>query len=57
MGLHSKQDELWCEPVNLARRIPGDHRLRQLQQVLDLSFVHQEVSRCYGRGGRDVPRE
>jgi len=51
MGLHSKQEELWCEPVNLARRIPENHPLRQLQQVLDLSFVHQEVSGCYGRNG------
>lgn len=51
MGLHSKQDELWCEPVNLARRIPEDHSLRKLRQVLDLSFVHQEVSGCYGRNG------
>ena len=51
MGLHRKQDELWCEPVNLARRIPQDHPLRQLQRVLDLDFVPQEVSRCYGRNG------
>jgi len=51
MGLHRKQDELWCEPVNLARRIPPDHALRRLQRVLDLDFVPQEVSRCYGRNG------
>lgn len=34
--LHSRQDELWCEPFNLARRIPEDHPLRRLQEVLDL---------------------
>jgi transposase len=51
MGMHQKQTELWVEPVNLARRIPEDHFLRKLNKTLDLAFVRDEVSRCYGRNG------
>ena len=51
MGEHAKQNELWSEPVNLARRIPEDHPLRKLKAVLQLEFVRQEVSRFYGSNG------
>jgi transposase len=51
MGEHAKQNELWSEPVNLARRIPGDHPLRKLKGVLQLDFVKQEVARFYGSNG------
>ena len=51
MGEHAKQNELWCEPVNLARRIPEDHPLRKLKNALDLDFVRQEVSCFYGNNG------
>ena len=51
MGEHAKQNELWSEPVNLARRIPEDHPLRKLKAVLQLDFVRQEVSRFYGSNG------
>jgi len=51
MGEHAKQNELWSEPVNLARRIPEDHPLRKLKGVLQLDFVRQEVSRFYGSNG------
>jgi len=51
MGQHAKQNELWVEPVNLARRIPEDHPLRKLQQVLRLDFVREAVAGCYGRNG------
>ena len=36
MGEHARQNELWSEPVNLARRIPADHPLRK---TLKLDFV------------------
>lgn len=52
MGRHEKQNELWVEPVNLARRIPEDHPLRRLNRVLELDFVRQEVAGCYGRNGQ-----
>jgi transposase len=51
MGRHAKQNELWSEPVNLARRIPEDHPLRKLKSVLELDFVRQEVAGCYGSNG------
>jgi transposase len=51
MGVHAKQNELWAEPVNLARRIAEDHPLRKLQAVLRLDFVRQEVAACYGGNG------
>jgi len=51
MGQHAKQNELWAEPVNLARRIPEDHPLRKLKGALELEFVRQEVAQFYGDNG------
>lgn len=51
MGEHARQNELWSEPVNLARRIPEDHPLRKLREALKLDFVREEVVGCYGRKG------
>jgi len=51
MGQHAKQNELWVEPVNLARRIPEDHPLRKLQRVLRLDFVREAAVGFYGRNG------
>ena len=51
MGQHAKQNELWSEPVNLARRIPADHPLRKLRETVKLDFVREEVAGSYGRKG------
>jgi transposase len=51
MGQHAKQNELWSEPVNLARRIPADHPLRKLKETVKLDFVREEVAGSYGRKG------
>ena len=51
MGRHARQNELWSEPVNLARRIPPDHPLRKLRQRVKLEFVREEVAGSYGRKG------
>ena len=51
MGRHAKQNELWSEPVNLARRIPADHPLRKLRETIKLEFVRAEVVGAYGRKG------
>jgi transposase len=51
MGRHARQNELWSEPVNLARRIPPDHPLRKLRETIKLDFVREEVARSYGRQG------
>ena len=45
MGRHARQNELWSEPVNLARRIPADHPLRKLRET------HQAGVRARGGGG------
>ena len=51
MGYWQKQTELWVEPINLGRRIPPDHLLRKINQVLDLGFVRREVAGFYGGNG------
>jgi transposase len=51
MGQHARQNELWSEPVNLARRIPADHPLRKLRETVQLDFVREEVAGSYGRKG------
>ena len=51
MGRHGRQNELWSEPVNLARRIPADHPLRKLRERVKLDFVRAEVAGSYGRKG------
>ena len=51
MGRMAKQTELWVEPVELGKRIPEDHLLRKIGKILDLRFVHREVSGFYGRNG------
>jgi len=51
MGRLAKQTELWVEPVELGKRIPEDHLLRKIGKILDLRFVHREVSGFYGRNG------
>lgn len=36
---------------NLDERMPGDHALRRINEVIDFSFVRQEVAHCYGHNG------
>src|SRR5207248_5029608 len=38
--------------VSLEELVPQGHFYRHLQQVLDLSFVHDLVRECYASGGR-----
>ncbi len=51
MGRHARQNELWSEPVNLARRIPADHPLRKVRETVKLDFVRAEVAGSYERKG------
>src|SRR5262245_20395841 len=37
---------------SLEELVPADNIYRQLQRVLDLSFVHDLVAGCYAAGGR-----
>lgn len=36
--------------VDLEALVPADHRLRKIDSVLDLSFVHEAVAACYSAG-------
>ena len=36
---------------SLDARMPADHALRQISEVIDFSFVRQEVAHCYGYNG------
>lgn len=46
-----KQPALFAYQVNLEHRVPADHPLRRIKQVLDLSFVEPAVRHTYGRTG------
>ena len=49
LGRNSSQPALF-QMVDLEALVPADHRLRKIDAVLDLGFVHDAVSECYSRG-------
>lgn len=51
MGHQSNEPRLWSYNVNLERRVRADHPLRQIERLVDLSFVYREVEGCYGSKG------
>lgn len=53
MGIHQPQSELFSYRVNLEKRVRPDHPLRRVSQVVDFSFVREEVARSYGRNGHE----
>jgi transposase len=58
MGEREPQTALWNYRVNLDKRVRSDHALRRIHEVLDLSFVRNEVAHTYGqRGNKSVPPE
>src|SRR5205823_6116271 len=42
---------LFSYRINLEQRVGGQHPLRQINKLLDLSFVVPAVGDCYGRSG------
>src|SRR3954464_14061312 len=52
MGRQAKQTQWWSDPVNVFARIPEDHILRRLNQILNLDFVRTELRGKYGRNGQ-----
>lgn len=48
-GRNSAEPALF-QMVDLERLVPADHRLRRIDAVLDLSFVHEAVAGCYAAG-------
>lgn len=58
IGVQEKQAGLFCYGVSLEQRVPQNHPLRQIKQLLDLSFVGPAVSRFYGHNGNEsIPPE
>lgn len=50
-GIHQPQGERFSYQVNLEKRVRPDHPLRRVLEVVDFSFVRQEVAGYYGRNG------
>lgn len=51
MGKHQPQKNLFSFNVDLDERIRANHPLRKVAQMVDFSFVRQEVKDCYGYNG------
>jgi len=51
MGKRSGQDQLFSYNVNLDRRVPHDHPLRQIKKQVDFSFARPLVAPTYGVNG------
>jgi len=51
MGRQRSQHDLFSYRINLEHRIRKDHPLRKVQELVDFSFVREEVARFYGRNG------
>ena len=51
MGCKAR-DDLPVSAISLDDLVPADHFYRQLDQVLDLSFVRELVHECYAPSGR-----
>lgn len=49
MGIQQKQGELWAKAIDLGSRLPEDPLLRQIDRLLDLSFVRERVTHLYGK--------
>ena len=53
MGVHVEQKSLFSYSVNLEQRIRVDNPLRRIAEVIDFSFVRDEVRDLYGHNGHE----
>lgn len=53
MGVHVEQKSLFSYSVNLENRIRSDNPLRRISEVIDFSFVRDEVHELYGNNGHE----
>lgn len=54
MGIASRPDaKLFYTDINIAERIPAGHFLRQVEKIVDFSFVRAQVAHLYGRRGHE----
>ena len=52
MGKQAPQDaKLFYYDISLERRIPKNHLLRKIKDILDFDFVYPLVKDCYGKNG------
>ncbi len=51
MGLHQSQNDLFAYSVQLDQRVRPEHPLRQINTLVDFSFVRAETARFYGSNG------
>ena len=54
MGKANKlEPKLFYHGVSLERRIPQDHQLRRIKQLIDFTFVRSQVESLYGKNGNE----
>jgi transposase len=53
MGRQRSQHDLFSYRINLEHRVRLDHPLRKVRELVDFSFVREEVARFYGRNGNE----
>ena len=53
MGVHVEQKSLFAYGINLDDRVRWDNPLRRIAEVIDFSFVRDEVRELYGRKGNE----
>jgi len=51
MGIHDGQQPLFYSGISLDERVPAEHPLRRIKELIDFSFVRREVVDSYGRRG------
>ena len=42
------QERLFCNSVNLSKRVRRDHPLRKIAELIDFDFIYNEVEDMYG---------
>jgi hypothetical protein len=52
MGVHIEQKSLFAYGINLDARVRKDNPLRRIAEVIDFSFVRDEVRELYGETKR-----
>jgi len=53
MGRQKQQQSLFSYRINLEHRVRGNHPLRRVAEVVDFSFVREEVAESYGANGHE----
>lgn len=45
------QEKLFCYNINLEQRVPAEHPLRKVKELVDFDFVSEKVQSLYGKNG------